>query len=632
MNQQILNRTAGFFVFTVFTLAFAGRCNAETPQNRLPADSLKSWDSLISRNLVINNKLAKSIAFMTLEMSVKVSDKEALSRAYYNLGRVFQKNDPEKAYGFFLTASKLARTQTNNTIYPKSLYYLALINDNAFNSKDALMLLDTCIQVALRIGDWSILPLGLCLKGTIALESKDSVRAGKLFDSAFYLADKHHLNFQKGLALANKALLAKNPDEIIEFNRRALGLIANIPGSEEEYASILANLGFSFSNPDSSFKYLEAAIGYAEKYSFARIQISAYNNLAYIYLDKKQLPLAISCLADKAIPLAIKENDHDWLSTLYDSYSDILFQSGDFKKAAELQKKAYREKYATDLQYSTKQIRLLASILELKQKDLEINNTRKTVIIQHAKLSHLKLVLAAISLLLLFSIASIILIIQQSRLKLQRKTIESARKLIGMEETEKNRIGMELHDSLGSFFQGISQSIDNITEYSFEVRDGLKNQLNEFWMKTREISHRMSNTILGQKTLQQLVTELSGSYTEKGKIEIIIRFTGDQVRLPDETKLHIYRIIQELFTNAQKYADKGQVHLTISQNEGGLSIFYLDQGPGFNVDQIKGMGISNIFERVLLLNGTAKLKTTPGSKTSWDIQISDKKYKNTNYD
>ena len=50
---------------------------------------------------------------------------------------------------------------------------------------------------------------------------------------------------------------------------------------------------------------------------------------------------------------------------------------------------------------------------------------------------------------------------------------------------------------------------------------------------------------------------------------------------------------------------------------------YSDNGKGFDTKEIKnlGMGIMNIFERAKLLGGKAKLTSSPGNGTKWEILI-----------
>jgi two-component system sensor histidine kinase ComP len=93
--------------------------------------------------------------------------------------------------------------------------------------------------------------------------------------------------------------------------------------------------------------------------------------------------------------------------------------------------------------------------------------------------------------------------------------------------------------------------------------------------------------------------------------------------LNEEVILHTYRIVQELLTNAGKYAKESYVSITFQRNADRLILHYNDNGPGFDSSLIekKGMGLMNIFERAKLLNGSAKVTSSPGNGTSWEIKF-----------
>jgi signal transduction histidine kinase len=90
-----------------------------------------------------------------------------------------------------------------------------------------------------------------------------------------------------------------------------------------------------------------------------------------------------------------------------------------------------------------------------------------------------------------------------------------------------------------------------------------------------------------------------------------------------ELKLHQSRILQEMLTNANKYAPEANVSISFAIVEKELLFVYKDNGPGFEKDKVshRALGIINITERVKLLDGTVRLQTSPGFGTTWEITI-----------
>jgi tetratricopeptide (TPR) repeat protein len=99
------------------------------------------------------------------------------------------------------------------------------------------------------------------------------------------------------------------------------------------------------------------------------LEIACYNNLAYCYLNKGLINEAESCLLDHAIPLAKTSNNLDWLSTLYDSYSDVLSATANYKEAIIYEKKSIEISAEANKKSAASQVRLLSSMLDLKNKE-----------------------------------------------------------------------------------------------------------------------------------------------------------------------------------------------------------------------------------------------------------------------
>jgi signal transduction histidine kinase len=96
-------------------------------------------------------------------------------------------------------------------------------------------------------------------------------------------------------------------------------------------------------------------------------------------------------------------------------------------------------------------------------------------------------------------------------------------------------------------------------------------------------------------------------------------------KIPDsnnELRVYIFRIIQELLSNGVKHAMGSKVTLKIDYLSGNIVIAYNDDGPGFTPDyESKGIGLGNMRERIILLNGKIRTNTTPGYGTDHEITI-----------
>ena len=151
----------------------------------------------------------------------------------------------------------------------------------------------------------------------------------------------------------------------------------------------------------------------------------------------------------------------------------------------------------------------------------------------------------------------------------------------------------------------------------------MKSKVSVMAKNIREISHRMNNDFIGQMTIQELVNGLCDNLKEASNVPMHCVIGSGEFNLSKEETIHIYRIIQELLTNAVKYVSSGEINLSLTMEEGMVFILYQDSGPGFYVNSpgIKRLGILNIFERAKIIHGKAVLNSSPGSGTKWNISI-----------
>ena len=198
-----------------------------------------------------------------------------------------------------------------------------------------------------------------------------------------------------------------------------------------------------------------------------------------------------------------------------------------------------------------------------------------------------------------------------------------SRRLIEMEESEKGRIARELHDITGQLIMGITGALEKLDLPDDRNKAEIQEKIKDLGQSIRAISHRMNKAMLEHFTFKELIT---------GQCEDIQKLTGMRVELnmpegnynlAEETVLHTYRIVQELLTNASKYVSESTVRISFLNRGENLIMTYQDNGKGFDPKELKnhGMGIMNIFERSKLLGGKAKLTSSPGNGTKWEILI-----------
>lgn len=108
--------------------------------------------------------------------------------------------------------------------------------------------------------------------------------------------------------------------------------------------------------------------------------------------------------------------------------------------------------------------------------------------------------------------------------------------------------------------------------------------------------------------------------------ETAIEYESFQIEedIPQQIQLTIYRIVQELLSNAIKHSKASLVLVQCSQNQNRLFITVEDNGKGFDVDTNSfgsGMGLENIRNRVSYLDGQIEISSVPNEGTIINIEL-----------
>ena len=586
-------------------------------------DSIKKLDSLVQNTMVSNPVLCMKNAQKALAYARRLKTAEDLVHGYSLMGQAFYKKDKDSSYVYFSKALKLADSAKIDTRKPFLLYYCAMIYYVAKNYKTAIIWFDSCIKVADSQNDYATMARAFNMLGSLNVDIRNSEDARKMFDSANKIAVRYSIPQQIGLSLGNLARFEKDQVKALKLEREAIRYLIKGKGNEEGLARIYINIGFHSTKPDTAIYYFMEALKIVRNKNLSDVEMGAYNNMVYSYLEKGNIKGAEECLVDHAIPLAQKEKNDDWMATLCDTYAEVLVRKGDFKAAAKWQKTAMDKRISADKTQASEQVRLLGVLLDLKSKELTIHDNQKKILVQQNRLQKTRLGLTITIFMIIGFIFIILWLQQRNRVKLQVQQIQSAKRIIEMEENEKAKIARELHDITGQLVLGITGEIENLDLPDTKVKEEIKGKIKDLGKSIRLISHRMNKAMLDNFTFEELIIGQCEDIKKVVGLKIQLEMPEEPVMLSEEVVLHSYRIVQELLTNAGKYARDSYVNIAFQKTATKLIIKYSDNGPGFDSGLIekRGMGLMNIFERAKLLNGSAKVTSSPGDGTSWEIKF-----------
>jgi len=197
--------------------------------------------------------------------------------------------------------------------------------------------------------------------------------------------------------------------------------------------------------------------------------------------------------------------------------------------------------------------------------------------------------------------------------------------------TERNRLAGELHDSVTQGLYGIllhadaakgllsTGKTDQARAYLEEIKAAGKEGLAEMRLLIFELRPPV---LEAEGLVAALETRLYAVEKRAGlKAEIQSEIEG---RLPLEIEDGLYRIAQEVLSNALKHAQAKHIWVQISQDGDGLSLDIRDDGIGFDLDAARksgGMGISGMEERAQKMGGRLIINSHSGEGTRTLVEV-----------
>lgn len=186
------------------------------------------------------------------------------------------------------------------------------------------------------------------------------------------------------------------------------------------------------------------------------------------------------------------------------------------------------------------------------------------------------------------------------------------------------RISKKLHDELANDVFHAMAFAETQDLSTTENKELLLTNLDTIYSRTRNISKENSIIETGINFAGNLKEMMAAFNTQ----EVNILVTGWESCpwniLKDETKITLYRVLQELLVNMKKHSKCSLVVITFKKNKNKLEIDYSDNGLGATSEEINMKnGLQNVENRILGIKGTITFDTISkkGFKVSFTLPI-----------
>jgi signal transduction histidine kinase len=222
--------------------------------------------------------------------------------------------------------------------------------------------------------------------------------------------------------------------------------------------------------------------------------------------------------------------------------------------------------------------------------------------------------------------------LRESEVRLRHLSSE----LITVQENERKRIALEIHDSLGQSLTAIKFKVSSAMQdlLNHKGKTGMKHFqdlvpiVQEGIEEARRLQMDLRPPILDDlgisATISWFCRQFQKTYPDI-RIEPLIDI--DEEVAPKSLKIVIYRILQEAMNNIAKHSGASLVSLSLTQEENRVALTIQDNGQGFDLSERlsragsqRGLGLTSMRERADLSGGTFTIESVKDEGTT--IQIS----------
>ena len=183
-------------------------------------------------------------------------------------------------------------------------------------------------------------------------------------------------------------------------------------------------------------------------------------------------------------------------------------------------------------------------------------------------------------------------------------------------EKEKQRIGMELHDSICQNMYLMKLKINNFMNDDHNYKKNfceIDSVLDSTITELREIIFDLKPKIIEDLGLFNAVQVLSENISATKKITGSVDYLGEIKSFDLQTEVYLFRIIQEALNNIIKHSEANEFVIQFVYADEYLIIMVSDNGHGFETSGVnlpKNNGLLNMSERIKALNGNMSVKST----------------------
>lgn len=211
-------------------------------------------------------------------------------------------------------------------------------------------------------------------------------------------------------------------------------------------------------------------------------------------------------------------------------------------------------------------------------------------------------------------------------LERNRQEEETVIRILAAQDTEKERIARDVHDTLGQNLTSASMQMQSLKSLVADDKkeihssiDAALKSINDAIAESRGISRSLMPQTVKKFGLESGIESVIMTLNDKSETQYELESNLEFTRFEQQKELALFRIAQEAINNILKYAKATLVEIKLILVENLLLMQIDDNGVGFDPDSVenqKGIGLESIRTRAKSIGAKLEINTEEGKGTS----------------
>jgi signal transduction histidine kinase len=213
-----------------------------------------------------------------------------------------------------------------------------------------------------------------------------------------------------------------------------------------------------------------------------------------------------------------------------------------------------------------------------------------------------------------------------------------SQRVLEVQEQERRRVAIELHDELGQSLTAIKINLQLGEKYKDQAPPDLYTEniriVEDALQQVRSLATALRPSMLDDLGLAPALKWMAEQSASRGGFEVKFHQDRAMGRLASDIETACFRIVQEALTNITRHSQAKRVDISLRRDGGDMLLHVRDDGIGFDTAAMRerastgaSLGVLGMQERAALLGGQLDISSTPGDgsmvllKCPWRTQV-----------